>query len=93
MKNITFVYISIVYRFDMFCCMSCSVCDFHISYFKGIKAGYSCLVCDKTFSHKSSLARQMRSHNKDDGHKCLICYKLYTTTLELNEHINSVHTK
>ena len=60
---------------------------------QNVKANnYSCGICDKTFSRKSSFNKHNRTkHDESNPNKCKVCLKVFADKFQLDTH-NRVHT-
>ena len=52
---------------------------------------FPCLLCNKSFNQKHSLARHLKSHKTTEGHECSKCNKKFAAIRDLKKHIDIVH--
>lgn len=62
----------------------------HLQKHNGNQISFTCKICEKQFSHRSSMLRHQNLHLKNRGklYKCSVCFLLVRSYSELVEHTN-----
>jgi KRAB domain-containing zinc finger protein len=50
------------------------------------KKPYKCLICQHTFTVKSSLTVHIKIHMGEKPYKCIVCQRIFTTNSNLTSH-------